>query len=183
MKTSRARISVKHRHAAKWILAGALAGVLGTCPIARAQDPQGESSSKSAPDASDASDPSSKPEPKTPAPESQPPSKKNVDSPTKSAPDQPTWDPLRAEKDLEVGQYYMKKGDLDAAIDRFEDAVLAKPGYAIPFRYLGEAQEKKGMKRVAIKSYTRYLDLYPHAEDADKIHKKIDKLWRETKKK
>ena len=49
------------------------------------------------------------------------------------------WDPLRAEKDLEVGQYYMKKGDVDAAIDRFQDAALAKPGYAIPFRFLGEA--------------------------------------------
>jgi tetratricopeptide (TPR) repeat protein len=75
-----------------------------------------------------------------------------------------------------VGQYYMRKGDVDAAIDRFEDATLAKPGYAIPFRYLGEAQEKKGLKKQAIKSYQRYLDLYPHAEDRDKIQKRIDKL-------
>ncbi len=55
----------------------------------------------------------------------------------------------------------MKKGDIDAAIDRFEDAAAAKPGFAIPYRYLGEAHEKKGQKREAIKSYTRYLDLYP----------------------
>ena len=108
---------------------------------------------------------------------------KNKDAPTKSAPDQPTWDPLRAEKDLEVGQFYMKKGDLDAAIDRFEDAAAAKPGFAIPYRYLGEAHEKKGQKREAIKSYTRYLDLYPHAEDKDKVRKKIDKLWSEVGKK
>ena len=86
------------------------------------------------------------------------------------------WDPLRAEKDIEVGQYYMRKGDVDAAIDRFQDATLAKPGYAIPFRYLGEAQEKKGLKRDAIKSYTRYLDLFPHAEDKPKIEKRIEKL-------
>ena len=97
-------------------------------------------------------------------------------------PDQPSWDPLRAEKDLEVGRYYMRKGDLDAAIDRFQDATLAKPGYALPFRYLAEAQEKRGLKKQAIKSYTRYLDLYPHAEDADKIHKKIEKLWSEVEK-
>jgi len=100
----------------------------------------------------------------------------HTDNATKSAPDQPTWDPLRAEKDLEVGQYYMHKGDVDAAIDRFEDAITAKPGYAIPFRFLGEAQEKKGLKREALKSYTRYLDLYPHAEDRSKIEKKIEKL-------
>ncbi len=92
------------------------------------------------------------------------------------------WDPLRAERDLEVGQYYMHKGDLDAAIDRFEDAALAKPGYAIPFRFLGEAQEKKGLKRDAIKSYTRYLDLFPRAEDKEKIEKKIDKLRSEVDK-
>src|SRR6267154_4947854 len=108
--------------------------------------------------------------------------KQKKDSATQNAPDQPTWDPLRAEKDLEVGQYYMRRGDLDAAIDRFQDATTAKPGYAIPFRYLAEAQEKKGLKKQAIKSYQRYLDLYPHAEDGDKIRKKIDKLYKEVEK-
>ncbi len=143
------------------------AAVLLFAPLLlRAQDPQPESSSKS-------SDAPAPPPPKSPG-------KKNKDTATKSAPDQPTWDPLRAEKDLEVGQYYMKKGDLDAAIDRFQDATQAKPGYAIPFRYLGDAQEKKGLKKQAIKSYQRYLDLYPHAEDGDKIRKKIDKLYKEV---
>jgi tetratricopeptide (TPR) repeat protein len=108
--------------------------------------------------------------------------KKKKDTATQNSPDQPTWDPLRAEKDLEVGQYYMKKGDVDAAIDRFQDATTAKPGYAIPFRFLGEAQEKKGLKKQAIKSYQRYLDLYPHAEDGDKVRKKIDKLYKEVEK-
>ena len=105
-----------------------------------------------------------------------------TDNATQNAPDQPTWDPLRAEKDIEVGQYYLRKGDIDAAIDRFQDATLAKPGYAIPFRYLGEAQEKKKLKRDALKSYTRYLELYPHAEDRDKIEKKIEKLRAEVEK-
>jgi tetratricopeptide (TPR) repeat protein len=110
------------------------------------------------------------------------PPKTNADNATQNAPDQPKWDPLRAEKDMQVGEYYMHKGDLDAAIDRFEDATLAKPGYAVPFRFLGEAQEKKGMKKKAIKSYQRYLDLYPKAEDKDKIQKKIDKLYKDVEK-
>jgi tetratricopeptide (TPR) repeat protein len=143
-------------------------------PMLRAQDSQGESSSNT---------PAAAPPEAPEAPKAKPHGKKNKDAPTKSAPDQPAWDPLRAEKDLEVGQYYMKKGDLDAAIDRFEDAAAAKPGFAIPYRYLGEAHEKKGQKREAIKSYTRYLDLYPHAEDAAKVRKKIDKLWSEVGKK
>jgi tetratricopeptide (TPR) repeat protein len=120
--------------------------------------------------------------PADPPPPKKDPPKTNQDNATESAPDQPTWDPLRAEKDLEVGQYYMHKGDIDAAIDRFQDATLAKPGYAIPFRFLGEAQEKKGLKKQAIKSYQRYLDLFPKANDADKIKKKIEKLYQEVDK-
>jgi tetratricopeptide (TPR) repeat protein len=146
----------------------AMSSLLFASPLLPAQDPPRESSSKPA-GQQDA------PPPKSPA-------KPNKDNATENSPDQPTWDPLRAEKDLEVGQYYMRKGDVDAAIDRFQDATVAKPGYAIPFRYLGEAQEKKGLKKQAIKSYQRYLDLYPHAEDGDKIRKKIDKLYKEVAK-
>ncbi|HWW17111.1 MAG TPA: hypothetical protein VNY81_00710 [Candidatus Saccharimonadales bacterium] len=133
----------------------------------RAQEPAPESSSN----------PANAPAPKKPE------KKKQSDNATQNAPDQPAWDPLRAEKDLEVGQYYMRKGDVDAAIDRFQDATTAKPGYAIPFRYLGEAQEKKGLRKQAIASYSRYLDLYPRAEDRDKIRKKIDKLRSEVERK
>ncbi len=122
--------------------------------------------------------PEGAPPPKQDAPKPKP----NMDSATQSAPDQPKWDPLRAEKDMEVGKYYMKKGDLDAAIDRFQDAAEAKPGYAIPFLYLGEAYEKKGRKKQAVRAYQRYLDLYPHAEDGDKIRKKIEKLHAEIDK-
>jgi tetratricopeptide (TPR) repeat protein len=136
-------------------------------PPLRAQDPAPESSSK----------PTDTPAPKKPDKKHKP------DTATQNASDQPSWDPLRAEKDLEVGQYYMRKGDVDAAIDRFQDATTAKPGYAVPFRYLGEAQEKKGLRKEAIKSYSRYLELYPHAEDGDKIRKKIDKLRSEVERK
>jgi len=115
-------------------------------------------------------------------PKDAPKPKPNTDTATQNAPDQPMWDPLRAERDLQVGEFYLHKGDLDAAIDRFQDAALAKPGYAIPFRFLGEAQEKKGLKRDAIQSYTRYLDLYPHAEDKEKIEKRIEKLRSEVAK-
>lgn len=124
------------------------------------------------------------PPPPSPPPSQQPPPKPkpNTDSAVQSAEDQPKWDPLRAEKDMEVGKYYMKKGDVDAAIDRFQDATEAKPGYALPFRYLGEAYERKGRKKQAVKAYQRYLDLYPHAEDGDKIRKKVEKLHQEIDK-
>jgi len=112
----------------------------------------------------------------------QPKPKPNTDSAVQSAAGQPKWDPLRAEKDLDVCRYYMRKGDVDAAIDRFLDAADAKPGYAIPYLLLGEAYEKKGQKKPAVKAYQRYLDLYPHAEDGGKIRKKIEKLHHEIDK-
>lgn len=138
-----------------------------------AQDSQQDSSSKPPDSAAPAS------AKKTDKP---PKDSTDKDSATKNAPDQPMWDPLRAENDIEVGEHYMHKGDYDAAIDRFQDAIDSKPGYAIPFRYLGEAQEKKGLKKQALKSYQRYLDLYPHAEDGAKIKKKLEKLYKEVEK-
>jgi tetratricopeptide (TPR) repeat protein len=171
-------IAVKRNASKDFLLIFAAGCLFLATPAGRAQGSQGESSS---------SDPRPTPPTAPDPPKTKPNAKKKdaaaKDSATNSAPDQPIWDPLRAEKDIEVGQFYLKKGDLDAAIDRFQDAASAKPGFAIPYRYLGEAQEKKGQKREAIRSYTRYLDLYPHAEDAGKIHKKIDKLWSEVGKK
>lgn len=156
-------------------LSGFLAAIgvlaLGNGGLARAQEPPPPPQQPDNP--ADAAPP--------PATKKTPP-KTNKDNAAESAPDQPTWDPLRAEKDLEVGQYYMHKGDVDAAIDRFQDATLAKPGYAVPFKFLGEAQEKKGLKKPAIKSYQRYLDLYPKAEDAEKIRKRVEKLYKDVEK-
>ena len=107
-----------------------------------------------------------------------PPPKKAEPAPA-ADPDQPVWEPLRAEKAIEVGRFYMKKGDYDAAMDRFRDAAHYRPGFALPYKLLGEAQEKKGLKADAVKSFEQYLKLYPHAEDGDKIQKHIDKLYRE----
>jgi len=159
---------MKRRGPSYWMLAAA-AAILFFSPARLCAQDSPESSSKPA----DAPNP----------PPKKPDKKNKPDSATQNASDQPTWDPLRAEKDIEVGQYYMRKGDVDAAIDRFQDATIAKPGYAIPFKYLGEAQEKKGLKKQAIKSYSRYLELFPHAEDGDKIRKKVEKLRSEVEKK
>jgi len=128
-----------------------------------------------------AQEPESSSKPADTPPKKSKPDKKS-DRASQNAPDQPAWDPLRAEKDLEVGQYYMRKGDVDAAIDRFQDAITAKPGYAIPFRYLGEAQEKKKLRKQALRSYSRYLELVPHADDAAKIRKRVEKLQGELEK-
>lgn len=86
------------------------------------------------------------------------------------------YDPMPAEKDLEVGSYYMRKGSYDAAIARFQDAIEQKADYAKPRLLIAQIYEKKGEKVSAVKYYKEYLQVYPHAPDAKKIQEKIASL-------
>ena len=70
----------------------------------------------------------------------------------------------------------MKQGKYDAAIDRFEEAAHYQPSLALPWRLIGEACEKKHDYSKAIESYKKYLEVFPHAEDAAKITKQISAL-------
>ncbi len=94
-------------------------------------------------------------------------------------PEPPPFDPFHAEKSIEVGNYYMKKGNYDAAIERFQDAVRYKPNFARAYHLLGEAYEKKGDKAEAVKAYRKYLEILPSAEDAGKVRKRVEKLSRD----
>ncbi len=95
---------------------------------------------------------------------------------TPAAQQETEFDPLKAEKNLEVGKYYLRRGNYDAAIDRLKDSIRYKSNYAEPHRLLGEAYEKKGEPEQAIRYYKKYLDLLPAAEDAEKIRERIEKL-------
>ncbi len=94
---------------------------------------------------------------------------------------EPVFDPYRAEKAIEIGTYYMKKGNYDAAIERFEEAARSKPNFARPYVLMGKAYEKKGEKAEAMKAYRKYLEILPSAEDAGKVRARIQKLNRDLK--
>jgi len=85
-------------------------------------------------------------------------------------------DPPNAEKDVDVASYYMRKGDMNAAIPRLQEAVQLKPHYAKAELMLGEAYERAKDKDSALKTYQTYLKEFPNASDAKKIQKKIEKL-------
>ncbi|HWG58478.1 MAG TPA: hypothetical protein VN661_05475 [Candidatus Acidoferrales bacterium] len=89
---------------------------------------------------------------------------------------QPNYDPFHAAKDVEVGTFYLRKGDPDAAIDRFKEAVRLRPDWGEPRKLLGEAYEKKHDKATALKYYKEYLQVFPNPTDRKKIEKKIAKL-------
>jgi tetratricopeptide (TPR) repeat protein len=91
-------------------------------------------------------------------------------------PAKPVFDPLHAEKSIDIGTFYMKRGNYDAAIDRFEEATRFQPLLAKPWRLLGEAYEKKHENSKAVECYRKYLEIFPGAEDAAKLTKRIAML-------
>ncbi len=92
------------------------------------------------------------------------------------------FDPYHAQKAVEIGEFYMKKGDVDAAIDRYLEAIRLKKDFARPRLLLGEAFEKKDEKADALKYYKEYLQILPKAPDAAKVRKRIEKLSRDLEK-
>jgi tetratricopeptide (TPR) repeat protein len=110
------------------------------------------------------------------------PAKTPVDTPKKSKAgvlppeDDPAWDPFHAQQDIDVGMFYLHKGDVDAAISRFEDAIRLRANFAKPRLLLAECYEKKDDPSEAVRYYKEYLQVLPNAPDAKKVREKIDKL-------
>jgi len=110
------------------------------------------------------------------APKNEPSQQPANQPPQPSQQDAPLYDPFHAQQDVEVGMYYMHKGDVDAAIGRFEDAIRLNSKFAKPRLLLAKAYEKKGDMAMALKYYKEYLTVFPDAPDAKKIQKRIDDL-------
>jgi tetratricopeptide (TPR) repeat protein len=89
------------------------------------------------------------------------------------------YDPFHAQQDVEVGTFYMHKGDIDAAIPRFEDAIRLRANFAEPRLLLAKCYEKKHDPQKAIQYYREYLKVYPDAPDRKKVEKQIEKLSNE----
>jgi tetratricopeptide (TPR) repeat protein len=142
-----------------------------------ADDPNQESSSKKdpLPDTPADSSSSSKKDPIKDSAADQPKSK-GAKPGVLPPEDDPAWDPFHAQQDVDVGEFYLHKGDLDAAITRFEDAVKLRANFAKPRLLLAETYEKKGDKEEAVRYYKEYLQVLPGAPDAKKVKEKIEKL-------
>jgi len=129
------------------------------------------------------SDPSEESSSKKALPPDDPaPAKTPADAPKKSKPgvlppeDDPAWDPFHAQQDIDVGMFYLHKGDVDAAISRFEHAISLRANFAKPRLLLAECYEKKGDPSEAVRYYKEYLQVLPNAPDAKKVREKIEKL-------
>ena len=84
-----------------------------------------------------------------------------------------SFNPLEAQKDLQVGNYYFKKGNYKGALNRFREATLWNPTFAEAFLRLGDTEEKMKDRQAARDAYSKYLELAPDGKSADLVRKKL----------
>jgi len=86
------------------------------------------------------------------------------------------WDPHKAAKDVEVGEYYLKLKNYRAALERFNHALVYKPDDAEATYGLAVTQEKLELLSLAEQSYRKYLQILPNgpkSKDAEEALKRI----------
>jgi tetratricopeptide (TPR) repeat protein len=86
------------------------------------------------------------------------------------------FNPLQAQKEVRIGNYYFKKGSYRAAAQRFREATKWNPGYAEAWLRLAETEEKQKDGKGACQAYPKYLELQPDAKNAAEIKKKLEKM-------
>lgn len=86
------------------------------------------------------------------------------------------WDPHRAGKDIEVGDFYFKKKNYKAAEDRYREALFYKDNDAIATYRLAICLEKLDRPDEAIDAFESYLQILPHGPQAADAKKAVDRL-------
>jgi tetratricopeptide (TPR) repeat protein len=87
-----------------------------------------------------------------------------------------TWDPHKAAKSVEVGDFYFKRKNYRAAEDRYREALRYKDNDAVATIRLAESLEKLGELDDARAEYESYLRILPHGPQAAESQKAIDRL-------
>ena len=90
------------------------------------------------------------------------------------------WNPHKAQKDIEVGEFYLKRKNYRAAEDRFREALLYKPGDAIATYRLAEVLDLQGQSGEAIKNYETYLKIPSNEKFAPDAKKALTRLETKT---
>jgi tetratricopeptide (TPR) repeat protein len=86
------------------------------------------------------------------------------------------WNPMKALKDIEVGDYYFKRKNYKAALDRYKEALYYKDNDAVANFRLAVCQEKMGDKAEARKYYEQYLKILPEGPLAKDAHASLERL-------
>ncbi len=121
-------------------------------------------------------------QPQAPAPkpkpaEQQPPDETNPPEEDESvAPKKYVLNPLEAERNVKVGDFYFKKADYLGALSRYKDATRYNPSSAEAFFKVAEAQEKLHNQAAAKAAFQKVINLAPDSKFAAAAKKRLGSI-------
>lgn len=90
------------------------------------------------------------------------------------------WNPHKAQKDIEVGDYYYRRENYMAAASRYQEALAFKPKDAEATFKLAQTLEKLKKYDDARDNYTAYLKIIPQGKTAEEARKALDRMPKES---
>ena len=91
-------------------------------------------------------------------------------------PQQYSFNPLQARKEMTTGDFYAKKGNHKAAAARYQEATLWDDSWPDAYFKLGEAREKLKQYDAARDAFNKFVELTPDKKKAESVRKRIAKL-------
>src|SRR5579863_1396883 len=91
------------------------------------------------------------------------------------------WDPHKAAKSVEVGDYYFKRRNYKAAEDRYREALYYKENDAEATFHLALCLQKMERPREALAQYESYLKILPYGPHGNEAQKAIEHLTASAK--
>jgi tetratricopeptide (TPR) repeat protein len=86
------------------------------------------------------------------------------------------WNPHKAMKDIEVGDFYYKRKNYRAALDRYKEALYYKENDAVATFRVAQCEEKLGSVGEAQTNYEAYLRILPEGPFAVDAQKALERL-------
>lgn len=86
------------------------------------------------------------------------------------------WNPHKAAKDIEVGDFYFKRKNYRAAEDRYREALSYKENDAMATFRVAVCLEKMEQPEEALREYENYLKILPHGPQSEEAEKAIQRL-------
>lgn len=112
-------------------------------------------------------------------PQQPPPGQEEQAPPEEDETDKPkeySFNPLQAEKEVRIGNFYFHKGKYQAAAQRYREATRWNANLAEAYFRLGEAEEKKKDWKAAREAYRKFVELAADDKRSAEVRKKIAKL-------
>lgn len=86
------------------------------------------------------------------------------------------YDPHKAMKDVEIGDFYFRRKNYRAALDRYKEALVYKSGDAVANFRMAECMERLGDADGAVDHYQEYLKILPHGPFSAEAQKALLRL-------